>query len=117
MVFKCQGNSGLFTDLTLNNDWDDIYATYRVMWDEDNFYFFTSVYDDQLSNTGFDAHENDGIELYFDAENLKNNGSYINGNDIQWRWVYMKPAPDPGPEHRHHRPSLCESFRFLRGKG
>ncbi|MCB9248635.1 MAG: hypothetical protein H6613_08845 [Ignavibacteriales bacterium] len=71
------------------------YATFRVMWDEDNFYAFVSVVDQELD--GSDKASpwlNDCIELFFDGNNDKLGAGEYDSSDVQWRWVYGELVGD-----------------------
>ena len=70
----------------------DVSATFRTMWDENYIYYFISVLDDQLTRDGQGDHEDDGIEIYWDADNSK--GSEYDGvNDVQFWWRYKDAGP------------------------
>jgi len=73
-------------------DWIDHYTTCRVMYDDNYFYFFGHAMDSEISTNSTNSYENDSWELFFDNQNLKTNGPYVSGNDIQWRWVYGETA-------------------------
>jgi hypothetical protein len=69
--------------------WEDVWPTFRAMWDADNFYVFINVEDDYLHTEG-NAWEADCVELYFDGDNSKNDftaGDGYDDNDKQLRWV------------------------------
>lgn len=74
--------------------WTDISSWYRVMWDEDGYYFFGHVIDDEISTDSGNDYENDSWEIYFDAQKLSAT-SYQTDNDFQWRYVYGEAAPYP----------------------
>ncbi len=66
---------------------DDHFTTFRVMYDDENFYLFVSVVDNELDGSEkASPWMSDCVELFFDGGNEKA-GSY-DDNDIQWRWVY-----------------------------
>ena len=81
---------------TVLPDFLDLSASYRMMWDAEGIYFFGHVLDSEVDGTSTTSHENDSWEIYFDAENLKNDGSYVTGNDVQWRYVYGKTEYEAG---------------------
>jgi hypothetical protein len=89
-------NTYVDQDLTLMSGWNDLQFSYRCMWDAAGFYFFGQVIDDEIDNTGSNNYECDSWEVYFDAQNLKNDGSYVAGNDKQWRYVYNMTDYNPG---------------------
>ena len=76
---------------------DDIRADFKVAFDENDIYLYVMVVDDEINTSSNNAWENDGIELFFDAQNKKNEGMYIPGNDVHWRWVYGDVNGHPGP--------------------
>lgn len=82
------------TDLTTFSSWKDLQFSYRVMWDDNGFYFFIDVMDDEIATDSSFPYENDSVELYFDAQNIKND-TYIEGNDYQWRYVYGETEYQP----------------------
>jgi len=71
------------------DDWFDLYAATRLMWDDTNLYIFITIYDDVLLDgiqTGSD-YNYDGVELYMDADNSKLPGPPYDGvDDLQWRF-------------------------------
>ncbi len=77
----------IYVDDIMPDTWLDHSSWYRAMWDEDAYYFYGTVYDDEIATDSPNSYENDSWEIYFDADNLKND-TYITGNDFQWRYVY-----------------------------
>jgi hypothetical protein len=75
---------GSFTEI---EEWWDAQLWFKLGWDEANFYCFASVTDDEISTSSANTYENDSIELCFDGDNAKTEGSY-DANDVQMRWVY-----------------------------
>ncbi|MBN2105213.1 T9SS type A sorting domain-containing protein [bacterium] len=76
--------------------WDDAQMSYRAMVYADAFYFWCEVIDDEISTSGDDPGENDGIVLYFDGDNSKNNfsmGVPYDENDQRFNWVYGTEEP------------------------
>jgi len=86
-VNEVSQNTYVEQDYSLLSGWNDLQMSFRVMWDAAAFYFFGSVIDDEIATDSPNSYENDSWEIYFDADNLKND-TYITGNDIQWRYVY-----------------------------
>jgi hypothetical protein len=74
--------------------WTDISSWFRVMWDEDAYYFFGHVLDDEILTDSPNDYENDSWEIYFDADKLSET-TYVDGNDFQWRYVYGEAPPYP----------------------
>jgi hypothetical protein len=64
----------------------DHFTTFRVMWDEDNFYAYVVVVDDTLNSEQANPWSDDCVELFFDGYNKKL-GS-MDDSTVQWRWVY-----------------------------
>ena len=71
----------------------DHFATFRTMWDDNNFYVFAQVTDDTVCTTGSYWWENDCIWLYFDGENEKST-SY-DANDVLWPYVEGESYTNP----------------------
>ena len=70
------------------DEWLDLWATYRMMWDDAGVYLFVEVYDDHLFNSASDSWNNDSIDLYFDGDNSKNDVSIgYDQNDQQIRFI------------------------------
>ncbi|MEO0330998.1 MAG: sugar-binding protein, partial [Bacteroidota bacterium] len=65
-------------------DADDLSATWRSVYDEDNLYFYIEVQDDDLQSDNPDGEwfQDDGVEIYLDADNSKTFNSY-DENDYQ----------------------------------
>jgi len=81
------------------DDWKDMYFDFRVMSNEEFFFLFTTVYDDIISIETGEEWEKDGIELYFDGDNSKNDftnyGIPYDVNDRHLRRVYSEiPTTD-----------------------
>jgi hypothetical protein len=80
-------------DIAPDEDWIDCYTTFRFMYDADALYFYANAMDNSIETDSPNDYENDGFEIYFDCENLKND-TYVADNDYQWRWVYgVVPSP------------------------
>ncbi|MGB6151857.1 MAG: sugar-binding protein, partial [Pricia sp.] len=56
-------------------------ANWKSVWDNENLYFFISVLDDDLQNDSDQWYEDDGVEIYIDADNSKN--ATYGDNDYQ----------------------------------
>ncbi|HPG38149.1 MAG TPA: sugar-binding protein [bacterium] len=81
------------------DDWNDMDFDFRVMWDDNYFYFFANVRDDIISTEVGGDWEKDGFELYFDGDNSKNDftndGIPYDINDKQLRRLFSDtPAAD-----------------------
>jgi len=68
-------------DITLLNNWRDLQLDYRVLWDNTNFYAFIDVVDDRVNHQQTNASDKDGVELFFDGDNSKTEGSYDDNDD------------------------------------
>lgn len=75
---------GSFTEI---EEWEDAQMDFRAMWDADALYLWVAVIDDEISISGGNSYENDGIEVCVDGDNAKTEGSY-DADDIQYRWVW-----------------------------
>jgi len=74
------------------DDWWDLYSSYRIVWDSKNLYMFVEVHDDTIITDNATAHQNDGIEIYFDGDNSKNDeATGYDDNDDQLRFVFEQP--------------------------
>jgi len=67
------------------DDWFDLFGTFRLMWDDENLYFWLEVQDDMINSEGGDW-QYDGVELYFDADNSKTLEAYDGIDDLQMRF-------------------------------
>jgi hypothetical protein len=75
--------------------YDDHFTMFRAMWDDDNFYVFVTVVDEELDGSEkASPWLSDAVELFFDGGNEK--ASTYDDNDIQWRWVYGEVPGDTG---------------------
>ena len=85
-------------DLFEMSGWPDLQMNFRMAYesgDSNYIWIYCDVLDDTISTSSPNAWENDGIELYMDALNLKN-GAYTPGNDVHWCWVYGDTVGHPG---------------------
>jgi len=73
------------------DNWFDLFGRFRMMYDSKNLYMFVEVQDDSIDNSSPDAYANDGVELYFDGDNSKNNAATgYDAKDDQLRFEYGK---------------------------
>ena len=78
---------------TLYDNWKDHLASFYTMWDENNFYVFVKVIDEELDGSEkSEPWNSDAIELFFDGQNEK--ATSYDANDVQWRWVYGEEEGD-----------------------
>ncbi|MBN1894668.1 T9SS type A sorting domain-containing protein [bacterium] len=70
---------------TVQDDWFDLFGSWRMLWDEEFIYLFFYRMDDVIVDEHANAYEQDGTEFYFDADNSKVEGSFDGINDIQIR--------------------------------
>ncbi len=69
------------------SDSADLSAGARICWDENNLYVWITLNDDQLiRDSGTTIHNDDGIELYLDLDNSKNN--HYDENDFKYRFAW-----------------------------
>ncbi len=78
---------------TIWADWTDHLSSALTMWDEDYFYVFVKVIDEELDGSERTSPWlNDCIELFFDGGNEKT--ATYDSSDVQWRWVYGEEPGD-----------------------
>lgn len=78
-------------------DNSDNEAFFSATWDATNLYVGVEVIDKNLHNDGTSApHLDDGVEIYFDADNSKAN-SYDGSNDYQFFLPYNSTIATAGP--------------------
>lgn len=71
------------------DDDDDLSGSIRLLWDNTNLYLFLHRLDDRTRTNSTEAHQNDGIEIYFDANNSKGSSLAYDGvDDLQLRINY-----------------------------
>lgn len=69
--------------------WDDHLSSFWTMWDENYFYLFVKVTDEELDGSDKDSFQgNDCIVLSFDGGNEKSN--FFDTNDMRWYYVYSE---------------------------
>ena len=73
-----------FKDTAFENS--NLSANWKSVWDNENLYFFVSVNDDDLRNDSDQWFEDDGIEIYIDADNSKNTTYGSNDYQITIGW-------------------------------
>ncbi len=75
------------TGISEIDDWFDLNATFRLMWDPDNLYIFVHIMDEAIK-TDYTAgvYEKDGVELYFDGDNNKTAGAFDGQDDVGVRF-------------------------------
>ncbi|MBN2018842.1 MAG: tetratricopeptide repeat protein [Sedimentisphaerales bacterium] len=89
---------------------NDLSASYKAMWDENNLYVLVDVADDVLKNDSgpdqwwFD----DSVEVYIDADNSKSN-QYDN-DDVQYHFSWDRTRPTMGVLDEHGR---TENIEFV----
>ncbi|HDQ45847.1 MAG TPA: T9SS type A sorting domain-containing protein [bacterium] len=98
-IIKCDTYTSQDPDAPEANDPDDFLdntVEARAMWDDEFFYFFARVIDDEISTSSTDSWMNDSFEIYFDGENNKKETSGYDDVTVQWRWVFDEAAGNPG---------------------
>jgi len=68
------------------DDWFDNWGNFRMMYDADNIYLFIEIYDEVIAFDSETTYEQDGVELYFDADNSKTQDNFDGVDDIQLRF-------------------------------
>ncbi|MBN1479636.1 T9SS type A sorting domain-containing protein [candidate division KSB1 bacterium] len=66
----------------------DAWFDFRSMWSDEFLYLYVSVLDEEIRVGNDDRWINDGLEIYFDANNSKTNGAYDGVDDVQLRFNY-----------------------------
>lgn len=73
--------------------WTDHLSSAWTMWDEDYFYLFVQVIDDERDGSEKGSPwMSDCVEMFIDGGNEK--ASSYDDNDVQWRWVYGEAPGD-----------------------
>ena len=80
---RCLITDMVNADSATPEDWYDLFATFKTMYDDDNFYIFVEV-QDSILDYEFSTWNGDGVEIYFDADNSKGE-TYDGVNDNQIR--------------------------------
>ena len=85
------------TDITLmTGAYDHDFKAWNG-WNENGFYLYVSIIDDELSTANANTYEQDSIELFFDGDNSKNDvATGYDDNDMQCRVVYMNNTIEAG---------------------
>lgn len=65
----------------------DLCLTSRTMWDDDNLYYFITVWDDIFMRDGNGDYDDDGVELYSDGD-FSGGDTYDMANDFQFAIRY-----------------------------
>lgn len=50
----------------------DLSGYFKILWDDNNLYFFASIQDEEINVSGAQLFEKDGLEIYIDGDNSKN---------------------------------------------
>ncbi len=64
----------------------DLSANWRALWDSTNLYLFVAVTDDDLQNDSKNWYNDDGVEIYIDADNAKSQTYGSNDYQITIGW-------------------------------
>ena len=85
------------TDETAPDDWLDCFASFKMMFDANNFYFFIQAHDDNINTTNTESWANDSFDLFFDGDNSKNDqATGYDANDLQLRYMYGQTTENIG---------------------
>jgi hypothetical protein len=79
---------------------NDLAAGFKAMWDTNNLYLLVDVTDDVLKSDSEQGYQDDGIEVFIDADNSKS--SEYGENDYQYIFKWDKTAAK-AQEVRHNR--------------
>lgn len=60
----------------------DLSGTFKALWDNTYLYVYADVTDESLKNESTNAYDDDGIEVYIDADNAK--ATAYDANDVQY---------------------------------
>ncbi|MBN1781011.1 T9SS type A sorting domain-containing protein [bacterium] len=84
-------------DDVLTDNWLDTFSSFKMMYDENNYYVFIQAQDDIINTSNANAWEKDSFELYFDGDNSKNDmATGYDGNDRQFRFIYGQTTENTG---------------------
>ncbi len=64
------------------DDEEDLSVTWKALWDDENLYVLVNVRDDQIINDEECNWDDDGIEVYIDAQNIDSIDYRPNANDL-----------------------------------
>jgi hypothetical protein len=78
----------------------DLSANFKTMYDSQALYLLVDVTDDQLVHDSAEYWNDDGVELFIDAENTKSN--VYGDKDYQYHFDWDRTAPTMG-EVRHNK--------------
>jgi hypothetical protein len=70
------------------NSTSDIFASFKAIWDDRNLYLLIQIVDDCKSDTGSNAYNQDGIEIYIDPDNSKS--EYYENDEFMFRYNWNK---------------------------
>ncbi len=87
------------------NDTNDLYGTWKALWDYDNLYFLVEVNDEALwRDSGASYYQDDCVEIFIDADNSKEVNDYDYINDYQYQMPWANPPENAvyaGPFSAH----------------
>jgi tetratricopeptide (TPR) repeat protein len=96
-----------FIDSSVNLP-NDLFASFKAMWDEENLYVLIDVNDENLVNDSSAAEWwfDDSAEVYIDADNSKSNR--YDDNDAQYHFDWDKTNPTMDIHNQHGRKENIE---------
>ncbi|WP_235296517.1 CBM9 family sugar-binding protein [Portibacter marinus] len=89
----------LNTGFPIEKKWD-LSGTFQMLWDENHLYFFATILDQEINVSGEALFEKDGLEIYIDGDNSKNEAAP--GPPI----VFPPPAYDSNDEFIRFVPGI-----------
>jgi hypothetical protein len=103
----------IFTPPTSAND---LSASYRALWDENNLYLLVDVTDDVLQHSSDPDkwYDSDSVEVYIDGDNSK--ADRYGEKDYQYAFIWDKTAPQMR-ENMHQRVEGVQFALVTTGKG
>ena len=71
---------------------EDLSASYKALWDEENLYVLVDVTDDNLKNDSDEFWLDDGVEVFIDADNSKSDSYGNNNYQYFFEWADANPG-------------------------
>ena len=90
-IWKNVANNKLLICYYPPQNWLDMFSSFRVMWDDNYFYIFTTIQDEIIYTTHANYWENDVVEFLIDGDNSKNSQQQgLDNNDVHWHFNFGK---------------------------
>ncbi|MFZ0034456.1 MAG: sugar-binding protein [Sedimentisphaerales bacterium] len=71
---------------------NDLSASYKAMWDQENLYLLVDVRDDVLKNDSNEYYYDDSIEVFIDPDNSKSSEYGENDHSYYFKWDKTNPT-------------------------